>query len=162
MISSELLAEMYERTYDSLRSSTDGLTHEDSLIQPPFGGNCLNWVLGHVVVARANTVAMLGGTLSWPWAETRRYVPGSPPITDVADAVPWDRLRAYLDASQHDLITALASAPADKLDRPVEGRTLGSVLAEYNVHEAHHAGQIEILRAAVRAPDARQPLTAAL
>ena len=29
-----------------------GLSHEDSLVQPPAGGNCLNWVAAHIVASR--------------------------------------------------------------------------------------------------------------
>jgi uncharacterized protein YciI len=31
----------------------DGLTHADSLLQLPFRGNCLNWVLGHILSNRS-------------------------------------------------------------------------------------------------------------
>ena len=34
-----------------VRLNVEGISHEDSLIQPQPAGNCLNWVIGHLVVA---------------------------------------------------------------------------------------------------------------
>ena len=36
-----------------------GLTHEDSLVQPRPGGNCLNWVLGHLLTVYDGTLPLL-------------------------------------------------------------------------------------------------------
>jgi hypothetical protein len=45
------IANMYEFSYGAIKRNLDEVTNEDSLVQPPGAGNCLNWVLGHIVVA---------------------------------------------------------------------------------------------------------------
>ena len=44
------LAKMYEFSYGAINRNLDGLSHEESLVIPEPGGNCLNWVLGHIVI----------------------------------------------------------------------------------------------------------------
>jgi hypothetical protein len=44
-----------------LKAKLEGITHEESLIiQPQRGGNCLNWVVGHVVAARRHALDLVG------------------------------------------------------------------------------------------------------
>jgi hypothetical protein len=45
MISPELIARYYSINHNVLHMQVEGLTHEDSLIQPSFRANNLNWVL---------------------------------------------------------------------------------------------------------------------
>ena len=59
-IDSEMLIYLYGITYYVVKQQVDDLTHEDSLLQPPFRGNCLNWVLGHIVVHRDKALVTLG------------------------------------------------------------------------------------------------------
>lgn len=65
------LCDLYGQTYDVIRRQTAGLTHEDSLLQPSHGGNCLNWVVGHITIARANILALLGEQPAWDWRASR-------------------------------------------------------------------------------------------
>ena len=44
-----------------LRVNLDGITHEESLHQPSPAGNCLNWILGHLVASYDNLLKVLGG-----------------------------------------------------------------------------------------------------
>ena len=48
------------RDYNVLLAQLEGLTHEDSLLQVPFRGNCLNWVLGHILTYRATMLEIVG------------------------------------------------------------------------------------------------------
>ena len=59
MIHPELLINLFEINLHVVRRQTEGLSHEDSLIQPPFRGNCLNWVLGHIVATRNQIMTLL-------------------------------------------------------------------------------------------------------
>jgi hypothetical protein len=56
MTKAETLAEYYGLTYRVIKRQLDGVSHEESLVQPPFRGNCLNWVLGHIVCSRAEVL----------------------------------------------------------------------------------------------------------
>lgn len=128
---------------------TDGLTHEDSLLQLPFRGNCLNWVLGHVLVSREQVLEMLGIEGSWTEAEIARYKYDSEPITAADDPaiLPFERLLADFEHTQKQLADGFAEvseqqlAEADKNNRSVAERIL--FLAW---HEGYHLGQMEYLR----------------
>ena len=52
MITAENLIAMYARNVLFIKQLTEGLTHIDSLAQPPVPGNCMNWVMGHIVAYR--------------------------------------------------------------------------------------------------------------
>jgi len=69
MTIAETLADYYGLTYRVIKRQLEGVTHEESLVQPPFRGNCLNWVLGHIVVSRATVLTTLGEIPPWSEAE---------------------------------------------------------------------------------------------
>ena len=58
-ISAKTLAMLFEFTFNVTRANVEGFSHEDSLRQPP-AGNCLNWLLGHIVATRQHTLELLG------------------------------------------------------------------------------------------------------
>src|ERR1700690_3678454 len=60
MVNQKDLAKAFARNANIIKSQAKDLTHEDSLIQPPFQGNCLNWVLGHLVANHDDILEMLG------------------------------------------------------------------------------------------------------
>ena len=45
------LASMYEFSYLAISRNLKELTHEDSVLVPEPSGNCINWVLGHIISA---------------------------------------------------------------------------------------------------------------
>ena len=57
-----------------LKGQTADLTQDDSLFQPPGGGNCANWLVGHVVTSRNQMLEMLGRPPIWG----RMSEPGTP------------------------------------------------------------------------------------
>src|SRR5437588_3090876 len=60
MIDTKDMAGAFARNSILVRRQAEGLTHEDSLRQLPFRGNCLNWVLGHIAVNRDGILETLG------------------------------------------------------------------------------------------------------
>ena len=50
----EMIHDLYKTNHWVVTNQTDDLTHDDSLLQLPFRGNCLNWILGHILVSRHN------------------------------------------------------------------------------------------------------------
>lgn len=153
MVHPDLLRDLYGQTYAVIRRRTTGLTHEDSLLPPPHGGNCLNWVVGHIVVARANILALLGEQPAWDWRASKRYLPGSTPVVGGEDALRFERLLADLDRSQEQLVAALGRlSPAD-LAAVEDGKALGAHLACYHSHEVDHEGQTERSRQLAGAGD---------
>jgi len=60
MISPQDLAEAFGLNLRVLKMQAAGLSHQDSLLQPPFRGNCLNWVLGHIAANHDKVLAAFG------------------------------------------------------------------------------------------------------
>ncbi len=148
------LANMYEFSYGAIKRNLEDLTNEESLVQPPGAGNCLNWVLGHVVAAR-NTVLKLAGRPPLVGEEiTSHYVRGSNPLQP-GDRVPdLATLRGLLSDTQQQLIPALAALSEDHLAQPVPEQmrrppltgSVGDALIRLHYHEGYHNGQIGLLR----------------
>jgi uncharacterized damage-inducible protein DinB len=132
-----------------------GLTHEDSLIQPPGGGNCLNWVVGHLLAVYHHVLPLLGQTPVMSTDLLARYDRGSSPIVDAADARPltelmtaWDECSRRIDAGLAALSQDMLDAPAPRSPSNDPNETIGSLLSTVAWHQAYHAGQTGLLRRA--------------
>lgn len=147
MITADLIARYFSLNHRVLHMQIDGLNHEDSLLQPPFRANNLNWVLGHIIAGRSTALAILGGKSVWTEEEAAPYAQESEPIT-AADAYPLEKLVADLDIAQERLDVALEQITPDELAHVAEGkdRSLGERLSFLYWHEAYHTGQTELLR----------------
>ena len=146
----ETLKQSFALTHRIIKLQTDGLSHEDSILQPPFRANCLNWVLGHIIVGRETALKHLGQAPVWDETQGSRYVTGSEPITSPEIALPLETLLSSLDRSQQRILAALEQTAPEHLAAPVESRgserPLGQVLAGLHWHETYHTGQLELLR----------------
>ena len=120
------------------------LTHQESLRGPEPGGNCANWVLGHIVHTRGAILGLLGEKPVWDPAESERYKRGSAPITD-AEAKPFPEILGALDRSQERILAGLERMKPEEMGSGGEG-TLAGKLATLQFHEAYHAGQLGLLR----------------
>jgi uncharacterized damage-inducible protein DinB len=145
MITPDIITRYFKRNHQVLHMQTRGLTHEDSLLTPPFRANCLNWVLGHIITYRNQALAWLGGDPVLDNEQSAPYNRESEPLR-AQDALPLEQLLAGLDASQERLEAALAGLRAEDLERPVDDRTLAQRLTFAFWHEAYHTGQTELLR----------------
>ena len=59
------LASMYEFSYFAInRSLKKEVTHTDGIFIPEPSGNCINWVLGHIVSARGMMLLLTGAGAS--------------------------------------------------------------------------------------------------
>lgn len=146
MVEPRFLQALFVDTYDAIKRQMEGITHSDSVRQPPFDGNCINWILGHVIVARCNFLMMLDVPSIWGMDKCRRYIPGSAPVTDADDAVPFDSLFTDLDRTQDQLITALSHVSAEDLCTIKDDQSIGEHLISYHAHESYHLGHLELLR----------------
>lgn len=136
-----------------LEKNTADLTHEDSLIQPASGGNCLNWVLGHMLATRNRMLAMVGRDPVWDEATAARYERYSEPISGPGEGVlPLAKLLADFAASQESLLEGLSSLTPEDLAVRIpwfEGETdKASALAGFLFHESYHLGQTGLHRRA--------------
>ena len=135
--------------YGVIQAQTSGLSHEDSLLQLPFRGNCLNWVLGHLVDNRAAMLRIAGIEPLWDNTEyAARYGRESDPIIDSAQALPLEEMMASLTKAQDHLVSRLKRMTADNLETVPTGdeQDVGAQLAFLSWHETYHTGQTEYLR----------------
>ncbi len=145
MITPDIIIRYFKLNHQVLRMQTKDLTHEESLLTPPFRANCLNWVLGHIVVYRGQALALLGREPVWNEERSAPYNRESEPL-QAQDALPLEQILADLEVTQERLAAALDGLTAEDLERPVDDRTLAQRLTFAYWHEAYHAGQTELLR----------------
>src|SRR6266511_5520838 len=80
-----------------VRRNVEGLTHEESLLQPQPGGNCLNWIVGHLVWVYAGMLPMLQQEPVLEQGRLSRYARGGPPLRNPAEARDFGELMAAWD-----------------------------------------------------------------
>jgi len=140
-----------ERNLGIIKAQTEGLSHADSLLQPPFRGNCLNWVLGHMAGTRNTMLSFLGEEAILSEAHVKRYGYGSEPVCgDAGDILTLEQLLAVLEQGQSALAAKLQKTTADEFAGEVESflgtTTLGQLIFFLYWHESYHVGQTEVLR----------------
>jgi hypothetical protein len=91
------LATLYQFSYMAINRNLTDLTHQDSLHIPEPSGNCIDWVLGHIISARGMMLLLTGGgapVLSE--AEAAVFARGSAALVAGDQGVELGRLRAVL------------------------------------------------------------------
>ncbi len=155
MIAPQLLRTLFFDNHTKIKEATANLTHEESIQNPSFGGNCIHWIVGHLVVARCNFLTLLDVPSIWDWPTCKLFVPGSSPTVEAADHLRFSSMLADLDRTQSQLLASLTDfADLADLNRSKtsdlavtkEDKSIGEQLTEYAAHEAYHAGQLSILR----------------
>jgi uncharacterized damage-inducible protein DinB len=140
-----------ERNLGIIKAQTKGLSHEDCLLQLPFRGNCLNWVLGHMADNRNTMLRLLGEEAILGEAQARRYGYASEPVCGEGDDIlTLEQLLAVLEKSQSALAASLSKITAEELACEVQSflgtTTLGQLIFFLFWHETYHDGQPEYLR----------------
>ena len=153
MIDAKLLLEIAERNYRTLQRQIGGLTHEQSLLQPPFRGNCLNWVVGHLVTSRERMLLLVDAEPVWTPEQRTRYERGSEPVTDGKDAFHFEQIVADLGRAHERLVNRLQTITAGELNArkvpynlPADPEPVWDWLQFLLWHETYHIGNTELLR----------------
>jgi uncharacterized damage-inducible protein DinB len=151
MITNEELLEAFARNWDIIQRQTEGLSHEQCLLQLPFRGNCMNWVLGHIASNRNSLLKALGEKPIMTEQEAARYGHGSEPVcADGEDVIKLERLLSMLQQSEERIAGALPRLTPQDLAKMVKDHrgeiTLGNRLFFLYYHETYHVGQTELLR----------------
>lgn len=151
MITATDLIDALERNLNIVKSQTQGLSHADSLLQLPFRGNCMNWVLGHIAATRNTMLQFLGEEAVLSEAHAKRYGYGSEPVCgNGGDILTLEQLLTVLEQSQKAITTSLQKINAEELAREVQSflgtTTLGQLVFFMYWHESYHVGQTEALR----------------
>lgn len=145
----EMIFNLFKTNHFILNKQVEGLTHEESLLQLPFRGNCLNWVLGHIIVSREDVLSWMGVERSYSEEQTNRYQFDSEPITsaDDPDILPLERLMEDFELTQQRLSDAFDEiSDAQLAEKDERDRSLSSRILFMAWHEGYHAGQTEYLR----------------
>ncbi|MFH1680287.1 MAG: DinB family protein [Candidatus Eisenbacteria bacterium] len=150
-MTSKILVSLYGLNAFVVRENLDGVTHEESLRSAGKGGNCINWVMAHIVATRSGVLRLAGEEPVGPDDAMRRYTRGSAPLRNGEEAIPLDRLCADFGLSQVKLMEALVRLSDEDLASKgmkggIGGESIGEQLAGLAFHEAYHAGQLGILR----------------
>jgi hypothetical protein len=148
------LSKLYSLNVMVIEKNLKGITPEESFFQPQQAGNCVNWVLGHIVSTRNQVMKIIGESPIWTEEEAAPYRRGSVPLTDESLALPLSRMLTDLLASQEKLLTKLQSISPEELRAPFENGTRCEQLAIIQFHEAYHAGQLGLLRRLIGKPGA--------
>ena len=136
-----------------LRMNLEGVNQDESLVQPQPAGNCLNWVVGHLVAVYNNALPLLGQESVEDPAVLRRYDRGSAPLADPAEAMElselmslWERITPRVDAGLAALTAEAMAQPAPFSPGDDPDETVGSLVATVLFHQAYHIGQTGVLR----------------
>lgn len=158
----DALKSQFQVLFGTLGDNLAGMSHEDSLVQPTPGGNCANWILGHLTNVQNQMMQLLGEAPVWESPDLERA--GLDPITDPGAAIDFNTMRDKFLGSAERCIAAIDGLTDEQLaeggiPHPFGGETTrGALLALLSFHQAYHAGQLGISRrvaglaGAVKAP----------
>ena len=159
MITLENISAAYARNLEIIKMQTDGLTHEQSLIQLPFRSNCLNWVVGHILTNRCNILNLLGAEDIRPDVNLDHYERESQPVTaDEEGVIRLVELLQHLEDTQERLEAVLEQEDEESLQRTSPYRDRPERPVAYWIfflyfHDSYHTGQTEIFRQAAGTDD---------
>ena len=138
-----LTARSYGITHRITKSTLEGITQEESLRPPTGGGNCINWIVGHILHTRDSLLESLGKSPVWNDDEAKKlYDRGSIPLTESMNATELSDLTEMFDISQPLLIEGIEHLN----QHPTEDGKLEWSVVFLNFHESYHCGQLAILR----------------
>lgn len=151
MIHIEDFSKMLSGELDILQRQAEDLTHEDSLLQPLPGGNCLNWVLGHLVVNLVEIFDVLEGKLPEDLPDLTHYRIGSEPIRGEEEGVlSLQELIETYSLLNNKIINRLDQISEKDFEEEIDfwqGKSRrGYVAFIYFFHNTYHLGQLEFLR----------------
>jgi hypothetical protein len=145
-----ILIELFKNNHNILHMQIKDVTQDESLLQLPFRGNCLNWVIGHIlcVYGECLEVMELPGTMNE--TEVKTYGYGSEPLMEPAKACNLFAMAVRLDEALVKIIDRLGSLSPVELERIVRiWRGPVSLITALNYmqwHGSYHTGQLELLR----------------
>ncbi len=152
-MSTDLLAVQLGYNNYTFQKNTEGVSHDQSLVQPHPGGNCLNWVVGHLADSRDKLRGVLGLAPTLSEADSPVYARSAEPLTDASKATPFAELTAGFAQDQDEIVAAVAALSPEQLAAPAPfspaknpKETVATLLAGLVFHEAYHIGQTGVLR----------------
>ncbi len=130
---------VYKMNNRALNINLEGLNHEDSLVSSEHGGNCINWIIGHIIISRDDFSEILGIDKISNENLLAKYSRGTKPITKET-ATDFNELLDIFNKSQAAIEEKIAFT--DFANRQEDLKSLAS----HAFHEAYHVGQTGLLR----------------
>ena len=128
------------------------IDHEKSLLVHGAGGNCMNYVLGHILLTRESIIEIAIGNWSMPEAGVSLYAAHQDSI-DRTKLLPFEQLVALWIESQHQLMESLSKLTEVRMHEMIPDSPpfrkpdqRGRALHFYHFHETYHVGQLGLLR----------------
>jgi hypothetical protein len=151
MLSTQEFVRLFTIENNLIHTQAAGLTTAETLIQPQPTGNCMNWVLGHILESQISMLTLLGAQSPVVAADLERYKRESDPIRgEDAGVLPVERLLEGLDSVHAALVARLPElSDADFVREIVQGErkfTVGWRFLFLHFHYTYHLGQLELLR----------------
>ena len=151
MIPTQSMVDMFAHNVKLTKQELAGLSHADSLIQPQPGGNCLNWVLGHLAENMQNILGMLDAPHPAGIPDYKRYGYGSEPVTaDAPDVVRLETIVAHYGLLSDAICGRLEQMSEAQFEEEIEmwqgKKTRGWAAFFLFFHNTYHLGQLEQLR----------------
>jgi hypothetical protein len=134
-----------------IHDQANGLTQADTLLQPKPSGNCMNWVLGHLLENQVSLLKALGGVSPVEPAELERYQRESTPITAQEPGVlSLERLLTVHDQLSGAITARLGEMTDADFEQEIEhgDRLVNRGWRAFFLffHYTYHVGQLEQLR----------------
>lgn len=149
----EVLRHSVRTTQKVMEMNVDGISQAESLVAPQPAGNCLNWIVGHLLCVYNDVLPLVGQQPVMPKESLKRYGRGTPPLKDASEALPLHELVTKCEEAARRLETGLGSLTPEQLDSPAPfsptknpNETVRSLLATVAFHQAYHVGQTGVLR----------------
>jgi len=148
----QILKAQFDLSAKALLLNLEGISEADALEQPS-AGNCINWVVGHLVSSRQTVLGHLREETVWSPEVIHRYDRGSDPIREAADApATLVDLKDAFALSQRRTIRGLERIRLGEREATWPG--CAQAIAFLQFHENYHVGQIGLLRRLVGHPGA--------
>lgn len=133
------LVYLYNLNSRVTKINLESINHAESLIFPENGGNCINWVLGHIITERDEIFEIIGLPKLCSGEFTKKYKQGSGKL-NVSEAENFNELISMFEQTQEILINRLESIELS------QSSEIFKKLFFYCFHETYHCGQFGILR----------------
>lgn len=151
MITAKEYQSMLEGNLEIIKEQINGVSNPEMLIQPPNGGNCMLWTLGHLTESLITILHFLDGKKPANLADLSRYERGSEPILGPEPGLMTaSELMDTYQVLHQAILEKLAPMTDSNFDEEIPGfgrpARRGWMLFFMEFHHAYHIGQLELLR----------------
>jgi len=151
MITAKEYKSMLEGNLELIKEQIKDVSDSEMLIQPPNGGNCMFWTLGHLTESLIPILRFLDGEKPGGLVDLSRFERGSEPILGPeAGLMTASELMTAYEVLHQAVLEKLEPMTDADFDEEVPGfgrpARRGWMLFFMEFHHAYHIGQLELLR----------------